>query len=201
MTFPKQAAWRKQRCAARLGQQIELTLSRFGKRLQGSVVHASEDRLRIAFDRRRIASRRRRSHQPGDDPGPGEADEGRSCRFRQAGGRRRRGARECHRAAWRPRINAAWGAGTMASAITPRWRWRRSRRSRIRITSVHDSGRRALAALATDDLAAAQREVAAMREASGQVMENLDAFGREFPVTIRAERQMPADRQSSMAAA
>jgi hypothetical protein len=67
--------------------------------------------------------------------------------------------------------------------------------------AVHDFGRRALAALIVDDMAAAQREVAAMHKASGQVLEALDAFGREFPASIRAGRQIPAERQSSMAAA
>ena len=104
-------------------------------------------------------------------------------------------------AGWRRPITAAWAAGTMASAITDTLALASFKALEEPHHAVHDSGRRALAALAVDDMAAAQREVAAMREASGEVLEGLDAFGREFPGTIRAGRQMPADRQRSMAAA
>jgi hypothetical protein len=49
---------------------------------------------------------------------------------------------------------------------------------------VHDSGVRALAAVAADDSAKIQSAVAAMRQASGRVLQCLDAFGAEYPATF-----------------
>jgi len=63
--------------------------------------------------------------------------------------------------------------------------------------AVHDAGRRALAALAADDMATAKREVAAMREASGRILHFLDAFGREFPATVWAARQSAPDEMAA----
>jgi uncharacterized phage infection (PIP) family protein YhgE len=67
--------------------------------------------------------------------------------------------------------------------------------------AVHDTGRRALAALAADNMAAAQHEIAAMREASGHVLRDLEAFGREYPGTIAASRQVLPGERSALAAA
>ena len=183
------------------GQRIELILSRFGKRLHGSVVHASEGKLRIAF-----------------------SDDG-----LQAGDADRisvetvpdlvRLTKEDHVAFVKHVVDIVEarekppqaGLATAHHCRLGRWYDGISDHDTLALVSfkaleephhaVHDFGRRALAALTVDDMAAAQRDVAAMREASGQVMEGLDAFGREFPSTIRAGRQMPADRQRSMAAA
>ena len=66
---------------------------------------------------------------------------------------------------------------------------------------VHDSGRRALAALAADDMTTAQREVAAMREASGRILQNLDAFGREYPTTVATSRQTLCSEPANLLAA
>ncbi len=66
---------------------------------------------------------------------------------------------------------------------------------------MHESGRKALAALAADDKAPVQREVAAMREASGRVLQALDAFGREYPSTVEAERRVLPGGPSNSAAA
>lgn len=66
--------------------------------------------------------------------------------------------------------------------------------------AVHDAGRKALAALSVDDLPAAQQQVAAMREASTRVLQALDAFGREYPSAIRADRQMLPEIGSRTAA-
>jgi methyl-accepting chemotaxis protein len=52
---------------------------------------------------------------------------------------------------------------------------------------VHDSGSRALTALANDDLPKAERGVAAMREASSRVLLCLDAFGREYVADFAAK--------------
>jgi hypothetical protein len=50
--------------------------------------------------------------------------------------------------------------------------------------AVHDLGRQALVALGADDLSAAQRYVAAMREQSQRVSRYLEEFGREYPATF-----------------
>ena len=58
--------------------------------------------------------------------------------------------------------------------------------------AVHDAGRRALAALAVEDMAEARREVAAMQTASIGVQSALDAFGREFPSVMGTEARNPS---------
>jgi hypothetical protein len=50
--------------------------------------------------------------------------------------------------------------------------------------AVHELGRRALVALAADDVAAARRCVADMRSQSERVLSCLDTFGREYPATF-----------------
>ena len=67
--------------------------------------------------------------------------------------------------------------------------------------AVHDAGRRALTALMADDTAAAQREVAAMRAASEQVLRQLDAFGREYPGTILASHPATPGQPEALIAA
>jgi methyl-accepting chemotaxis protein len=59
--------------------------------------------------------------------------------------------------------------------------------------AVHDAGARALLALAAGDRVTAQREGAAMREASDIVTQILDEFGRAYPSTTPGE-QPPATR-------
>jgi methyl-accepting chemotaxis protein len=54
--------------------------------------------------------------------------------------------------------------------------------------AVHDCGRKALAALAGDDTAAAQRHVAEMRRHSDRVLHELDELGRAYPATVGADR-------------
>jgi methyl-accepting chemotaxis protein len=61
--------------------------------------------------------------------------------------------------------------------------------------AVHESGRKALAAAAADDMATAQRHVAEMRQHSEQVLRCLDEFGRAYPATIGR-----ADTGAAMAA-
>ncbi len=183
------------------GERIEVMLSRFGKRLQGNVVHASERRLRIAF--------------AGDGLQAGDADRISEETIPDLV----RLTKEDHVAFVKQVVDIVearekppqGGLATAHHCRLGRWYDEVSDHATIALVSfkeleephhaVHDLGRRALAAFAVDDMAAAQREVAAMREASGQVMEALDAFGREYSSTIRAGRQMPADRQSSVAAA
>ena len=54
--------------------------------------------------------------------------------------------------------------------------------------AVHECGRKALAALAGDDMAAAQRHVAEMRQHSDRVLHGLDEFGRAYLGTVGADR-------------
>jgi methyl-accepting chemotaxis protein len=53
--------------------------------------------------------------------------------------------------------------------------------------AVHASGRKALAALADDDMIAAERHVAEMRRHSEQVLRSLDEFGRAYPSTMGSD--------------
>ena len=183
------------------GQRIELKLSRLSKRLQGSVVHASEDKLRMAFDH--------------DGLQAGDADRISLDTIPDLV----RLTKDDHVAFVKTVVDAVEARekqppGSLATdhrCRLGRWYDGVSDSATLALASfkalqephhaVHDAGRKALAALAVDDMATAQREVAAMRKASGEVLEGLDVFGREFPVTIRAGRQVPADRQRSMAAA
>jgi hypothetical protein len=50
--------------------------------------------------------------------------------------------------------------------------------------AVHELGRRALVALAADDVTAARHCVTEMRSQSERVLSCLDAFGREYPSTF-----------------
>jgi hypothetical protein len=52
---------------------------------------------------------------------------------------------------------------------------------------------RALAALAANDLPKATAGVTAMREASGRVLQCLDAFGPDYAATFEPARQERAD--------
>jgi len=53
--------------------------------------------------------------------------------------------------------------------------------------AVHELGRKALVALAADDITTAQRCVADMRQQSEQVLRHLDEFGRGYPTTINPD--------------
>ena len=188
-------------CHCQVGQQINLTLSRFGQRLQGRVLHATGDRLRITYTG---------SELPADD-----ADRISLSTIPDLV----RLTKEDHIAFVKRVVDAVEArqvlpAGSLATAHRcrlGRWYDGVSDDGTLALASfkaiedphhlVHDSGRRALAALATNDLAAAQREVAAMREASGQILQNLEAFGREFPATIAARGQTPRGGQGTLAAA
>jgi hypothetical protein len=54
--------------------------------------------------------------------------------------------------------------------------------------AVHDRGLKALVALAGDDMPAAQRHVAEMRQHSEQVLRRLDEFARAYPGTVGTDR-------------
>ena len=53
---------------------------------------------------------------------------------------------------------------------------------------VHEYGRNALAAVIANNMAAAQRHVAAMRRQSEEVLRGLDEFGQAYPATLGSER-------------
>ncbi len=184
-----------------VGQEISLTLSRFGQRLEGRVLHASGDRLRIAYI--------------GNELSGGDADRISLSTIPDLV----KLTKEDHvafvkRVADAVEARQVLPAGSLATAHhcrLGRWYDGVSDDGTLALASfkaiegphhlVHDSGRRALAALATNDLAAAQREVAGMREASGHILQNLDAFGREFPATIEAKGQTPHGGGRTLAAA
>jgi methyl-accepting chemotaxis protein len=176
------------RCQA--GQQIELALSRFGIRMKGSVVHASDGRLRMAF--------------VGDGLPAGDADRISLETIPELV----KLAKNDHADFVKKVVDAVEARakpqhGSLATAHhcrLGRWYDGVSDHATLELASfkaiedphhaVHDAGRKALAALSIDDLPTAQQEVAAMREASTRVLQALDAFGREYPSAIRADRQM-----------
>ncbi len=183
------------------GQRIELTLGRFGTRLQGSVVDAAGDRLRVAFG--------------GDGLSAGDADRISLETIPDAV----KLTKDDHVAFVKRVVDAVEARenlppGSLATAHLcrlGRWHDGISDPATLALAAfkaidephqaVHDSGRKALAALAADDVAAAQREVVAMREASGRVLQALDAFGREYPTALRAARDGQSDQAGSLAAA
>jgi hypothetical protein len=183
------------------GQRIELVLSRFGTRLQGSVVHTVDDRLRMTF--------------AGDGLPAGDADRISLETIPDLG----RPTKGDHIAFVKKVVDAVEAReklprGSLATAHhcrLGRWYDGVSDPATLALASfkaikephhaVHDSGQKALAALGADDMATAQREVATMREASGRVLQNLDAFGREYPVAAAAAHQASRGKPSSMAAA
>ncbi len=177
------------RCQA--GQQIELALSRFGIRMKGSVVHASDGRLRMAF--------------AGDGLPAGDADRISLETIPDLV----RLAKDDHSDFVKKVVDAVEARekpqhGSLATAHhcrLGRWYDGVSDHATLELASfkaieephhaVHDAGRKALAALSVDDLPAAQQQVAAMREASTRVLQALDAFGREYPV---CHQSGPADK-------
>jgi methyl-accepting chemotaxis protein len=58
--------------------------------------------------------------------------------------------------------------------------------------AVHESGRQAMLALAAGDRERAEAAADALRQHSQRVLACLDAFAREYPATLGAERQPPA---------
>jgi hypothetical protein len=183
------------------GQRIDLVLSRFGIRLQGSVVHSIDDKLRMTF--------------AGDGLPAGDVDRISLETIPDLV----RLTKDDHVAFVKRVVDAVEARekllpGSLATAHhcrLGRWYDGISDPATLALASfkainephraVHDSGHKALAALAADDLARAQREVVAMREASGRVLQGLDAFGREYPATVGVGRQVLSGRPNSMAAA
>ena len=135
------------------GQRVELVLSRFGLRLQGSVVHSTDDGLRFAFAGDGLSAGRRRPHQPGDNPGAGEAGQGDHVAF-------------VKKVVDAVEANAETAPGSLATAHhcrLGRWYDGISDPATLALASfkaidephhaVHSAGRKALAALAADDMA------------------------------------------------
>ena len=182
------------------GQKVELTMSRFGIRLKGSVVHASEGRLRIGFaggglpaaDADRISQETipdlvRLTKQDHVAFVKKVVDAVEACEKQPPGSLAT--AHHCRLGRWYDGVSdhATLELESFKAIEDPHH-------------AVHDAGRKALAALSVDDLTAAQHGVAAMREASTRVLQTLDAFDREYPTTIGAERQTLPGIGSQMAA-
>ena len=183
------------------GQRVELALSRFGIRAQGTVVHSSNTRLGITFTGAGLSS--------------ADADRVSLETIPDLV----RLTKDDHIAFVRKVVDAVEAReklprGSLATAHLcrlGRWYDGVSDATTLALATfkainephqaVHEAGRKAVAALAADDVAAAQREVAAMREASNRVLECLDAFGREYLAAVEAERQSRQGRPIMMAAA
>jgi methyl-accepting chemotaxis protein len=183
-----------------VGQAVDVTISRFGKRLRGSVVHSTGDRHRIAFAGETLSS--------------GEADRISLETIPDLV----RLTKDDHLAFVKKVVDAvAARPGQPTDSLATahqcrlgRWYDGVSDEATLALASfqaikdphhaVHDTGRRAFAALAANDMASAQREVTAMREASARVLQNLDAFGREFPATFGAGQQMQRGGPTGLAA-
>ena len=178
-------------------QQIELRLSRFGKQVQGNVVYSDDHRVRIAFT--------------GDGLTAGDADrisvetipdlvqltkndhiafvkkvvDAVAAREKQPPGSLAT-VHRCRLGRWYD------GVSDPATQALPAFKAINEPHH-----AVHKSGRKALAALATDDMAAAEREIATLREASNRVMQSLDAFGREYTLGAGAGTQALHGKQAA----
>jgi methyl-accepting chemotaxis protein len=182
------------------GQRVELALSRFGIRLQGSLLHCSDGKLGVAI--------------AGEGLSAGDADRVSSETIPDLVN-----LTKADHVAFVTKVVDAVEAreklpsGSLASAHLcrlGRWYDGVSDPATLGLASfkaleaphhaVHDSGRKALDALAAGDMASAQRAVAAMREASGHVLQHLDAFGREYSAIAETERKVSAGKPGSLAA-
>jgi len=170
------------------GEQVELALERFGIRLQAMVMYATREGVGIAF--------------AGDGLNGGDADRisvqtlpdllnqareehsGLVDQISQAvtsGERQSLGglssAHQCRFGRWYDRVAdpATRALPAFQSLFEPHH-------------GVHDAATRALVALSTGDLTGAQREAAAMRDASRQVLGGLDAFAQAYLATLGAHR-------------
>jgi hypothetical protein len=169
------------------GQQMDLTLTRFGTRITGSVAERSEDGLHIKF--------------LGDGLAPAEADRISLASVAELIGK----AKDDH-TAFVKRVVGIVAAGeklppdTLASPHHCRFgRWY-DNVSDVRAMAlqsfkgikkpheaVHEQGRRALIAVNADDAEGAQRHTAEMRKQSEEVLRCLDALGRDYPRTFEQQ--------------
>jgi methyl-accepting chemotaxis protein len=178
------------------GQPIDLDLPRFGLRLRAGVVQQGDNALRVAFSGDGIAAQiadrlsletipdlvrlTKDDHlafvkkvvdavETRDTLPPGSLSNAHHCRL----GR------------WYDDVSdpATRALASFKALNEPHYK-------------VHDAGYRALAALAAGDLAKAETGVAAMREASGRVLQCLDAFGRDYVATFEAANRGGALRRA-----
>ncbi len=170
--------------AYRAGQRVEIALTQFGIRLDGTAAESTEGGMHIAF--------------LGDGLPADQADRISLTTI----GELMRLANDDH-VAFVKRVADAVAAGqklppgTLASPHHCRfglWYDAVGDTAAMALPSfkaidapheaVHELGRRALVALAADDVAAARRCVADMRSQSERVLSCLDTFGREYPATF-----------------
>ena len=181
----------------RTGLAIEVVLTRYGKRIEAAVAHAADGKLRIAFNGEGLptADADRISLETIPDLVRLTRDDHLAF-CQKVAGAVETGAKQppaslatphhCRLGRWYD------GVTDPATRALPSFQAMDAPHQ-----AVHDAGRRALAALAADDMATAKREVAAMREASGRILHFLDAFGREFPATVGAARQSAPDEMAA----
>jgi methyl-accepting chemotaxis protein len=169
------------------GQKIDLTLTRFGTHIAGSVADRSDDGLHITF--------------LGDGLAPAEADRISLTSVAELITK----AKEDHTAFVKRVVDIA-AAGeklppdTLASPHHCRFgRWydnvSDARAMALQAfkaikrphEAVHEQGRRVLIALFADDASGAQRHIAEMRRQSEEVLRCLDALGRDYPRTFEQQ--------------
>ena len=170
------------------GDQVELALERFGIRLQGSVIYGTKDGVGIGFtgaglnaqdaDRISLQTIPDLVKQARDDHA---AFVDQVTQAVASGDRQPlsslSSAHQCHFGRWYDRIAdpATRALPAFKALYEPH-------------QGVHDAAARAIVALSVGDVTAAQREVAAMRDASTRVLGGLDAFARAYPGTMGARQ-------------
>jgi Chemoreceptor zinc-binding domain/PilZ domain len=166
------------------GQQMEIAMPRFGKRLRGIVVERIDDGLHIKFAGDRLTAAEADSISLQTTKDLVELTKGDHVAF-------------VKRVADAVASSGNVPPGSLASSHQCRLgRWYDHISDPLTLAlpafqaldephhHVHDTGRRALEALAMADMAAANRHVAEMRQHSEQVMHCLDEFARTYPTTI-----------------
>ena len=170
------------------GDQVELALERFGIRLQGSVIYAAKDGVGIGFagaglnerDADRVSlqtladlvKQARDDHVAFVDQVTQAVASGDKQPLSSLSS-----AHQCRFGRWYDRVAdpATRALPAFKALYEPHH-------------GVHDAAARAVMALSVGDITAAQREAAAMREASTRVLGGLDAFARAYPGTMGARQ-------------
>ncbi len=179
------------KAACQPGQQVEITLQRLGKRLQGRVIAASEGALHICFNGEGIQSAEvdrislttvaelvkltKDDHigfvkQVVDAVAAGHAPEGGLST-----------QHTCRLGRWHDSLtdSATLALPSFRAIAEPHH-------------AVHETGHKVLAAVSAHDMPGAQRQLTELRAHSERVLRCLDDFGREYPVTITNQTEQAA---------
>ena len=169
------------------GQDLELVLERFGIRLQGKVVYVTKTGIGIGFagtglkshdvDRvslqtlPELVKRARDEHTAFVDQVSQSVASGEKQPLSSLSS-----AHQCHFGRWYDRV------ADPATRALPAFKDLHEPHH-----EVHDTATRAVVAISVGDIAVAQREAAAMRDASKRVLYAMDAFLQAYPRTIGAQ--------------